>query len=75
MHGRMLSAVRRPYNFLASPRVTFTERQDLEAVALLLAIDSSVLEATLYSAGESLGLTGLEAFGVSAARRKSTMTS
>ena len=37
----------------ADGRVTFTERQDLEAVALLLAIDSSVLETMLYSVGES----------------------
>jgi DNA polymerase-3 subunit epsilon len=37
----------------ADGRVTYTERQDLEAVALLLAIDSSVLEAMLYREGES----------------------
>lgn len=37
----------------ADGRVTFTERQDLEAVALLLAVDSSVLEAMLYRVGES----------------------
>jgi DNA polymerase-3 subunit epsilon len=40
---------------LADGRVTYTERQDLEAVALLLAIDSAVLEAILYRvAKESL---------------------
>ena len=38
---------------LADGRVTYTERQDLEAVALLLAIDSSVLEAILYRVAES----------------------
>jgi DNA polymerase-3 subunit epsilon len=38
---------------LADGRVTYTERQDLEAVALLLAIDSSVLEAMLYRVAES----------------------
>jgi DNA polymerase III subunit epsilon len=38
---------------LADGRVTHTERQDLEAVALLLAIDSSVLEAILYRVAES----------------------
>jgi DNA polymerase-3 subunit epsilon len=39
---------------LADGHVTYTERQDLEAVALLLAIDSSVLEAILYRVAESL---------------------
>ena len=38
---------------LVDGRVTYTERQDLEAVALLLAIDSSVLEAILYRVAES----------------------
>jgi DNA polymerase-3 subunit epsilon len=38
---------------LADGRVTYTERQDLEAVALLLAIDTSVLEAMLYRVAES----------------------
>jgi DNA polymerase-3 subunit epsilon len=38
---------------LADGHVTYTERQDLEAVALLLAIDSSVLEAILYRVAES----------------------
>jgi DNA polymerase-3 subunit epsilon len=38
---------------LADGRVTYTERQDLEAVALLLAIDPSVLEAMIYRVGES----------------------
>lgn len=38
---------------LADGRVTYTERQDLKAVALLLAIDSSVLEAMLYRIAES----------------------
>jgi DNA polymerase-3 subunit epsilon len=33
--------------------VTYTERQDLEAVALLLAIDSATLEAMIYRVGES----------------------
>jgi DNA polymerase-3 subunit epsilon len=37
---------------LADGRVTYTEKQDLEAVALLLAIDSSVLEAVLYRAAK-----------------------
>jgi DNA polymerase-3 subunit epsilon len=37
----------------ADGRVTYTERQDLDAVAFLLAIDPSVLEAMLYSIGES----------------------
>jgi len=37
----------------ADGRVTFTERQDLEAVTLLLAIDLSLLEAMLYRVGES----------------------
>jgi DNA polymerase-3 subunit epsilon len=37
----------------ADGRVTATERQDLEAVALLLAIDSSILGAMLYRVGES----------------------
>lgn len=43
----------RSHGAFADGLVTYTERQDLEAVALLLAIDSSVLEAMLYRAGES----------------------
>lgn len=38
---------------LADGKVTYPERQDLEAVALLLAIDTSVLEAMLYRVAES----------------------
>ena len=40
---------------LADGRVTYTEREDLEAVTRLLAIDSTVLEAMLYRIGESTG--------------------